>query len=443
VEVEHGRLDARADVEDAAVGAHRSEERSHDVADVDEVTRLQAVAEDRRLLAALHALEEDRDHAPLQACLLSWAVDVRQPQDDMAGPVDPVPAAEVLLAAELRDPVRGQRVARGVLRRRPVALAVDRAAGRGEDDLRAGLARRLQHAHGPEHVDLRVEVRPAHRGLDVGLGGEVEDDLGVSQLEAGADVALLEPRRGVHVLAFARGEVVDDDDLVASGDQGVDEMRADEPGAPCHDRAQGPYPRAPVFITFEGIDGSGKSTQARLLAEALAADGRDVVATREPGGTDAGERIRELILGGGPIAPWTEAALFAAARAQLVDEVIAPALARGADVICDRYLDSSLAYQGIARGLGIEHVLELNAHAIRGILPDRTFLLLVDPEESARRVPEPGDRIEREAGDFRARIAEAYRELAAAFPERIVALDGTRPPAELAQEILEGVRERS
>ena len=128
-------------------------------------------------------------------------------------------------------------------------------------------------------------------------------------------------------------------------------------------------------MTFEGIDGSGKSTQARLLAEALAADGRDVVATREPGGTEAGERIRELILSGPEIAPWTEAALFAAARAQLVEEVIAPGLARGADVICDRYLDSSLAYQGIARGLGVERVLELNVHAIRGILPDRTFLL--------------------------------------------------------------------
>jgi len=198
-----------------------------------------------------------------------------------------------------------------------------------------------------------------------------------------------------------------------------------------------------VFLTFEGIDGSGKSTQARLLAEALAADGRDVVATREPGGTDAGERIRELILSGPEVAPWTEAALFAAARAELVEEVIAPALARGADVVCDRYLDSSLAYQGIARGLGVERVLELNVHAIRGILPDRTFLLLVDPEESARRLREPGDRIEGEDEAFRARVAEAYEELAAAFPQRIVALDGTRPAAELAQEILEGVRQHS
>jgi dTMP kinase len=198
-----------------------------------------------------------------------------------------------------------------------------------------------------------------------------------------------------------------------------------------------------VFITFEGLDGSGKSTQATLLAEALAGDGRDVVATREPGGTELGERIRELLLADAPIAAWAEAALFAAARAQLVEEVIAPALGRGADVVCDRYLDSSLAYQGIARGLGLERVLELNLHAIRGLLPDRTFLLLVDPQESARRVGESGDRIEREDDDFRARVDTAYRELAEFFPQRITTIDGTRPPREIAEEILGELRQRS
>ena len=198
-----------------------------------------------------------------------------------------------------------------------------------------------------------------------------------------------------------------------------------------------------MFVTFEGLDGSGKSTQAELLAEALAADGREVVATREPGGTELGERVRQLLLGGGEVAPWAEAALFAAARAQLVESVIAPALERGADVVCDRYLDSSLAYQGIARRLGLEHVLQLNLHAVRGLLPDRTFLLLVDPAESARRVGEGGDRIEREDDDFRVRVDAAYRELAEFFPQRITTIDGTRPPREIAEEILGELRQHS
>src|SRR5919204_4728971 len=111
-----------------------------------------------------------------------------------------------------------------------------------------------------------------------------------------------------------------------------------------------------MFVTFEGLDGSGKSTQAQLLARRLERLGRDIVATREPGGTPLGEQVRALLLDGPEMAPWAEAALFAAARAELAERVIRPALERGADVVCDRYIDSSLAYQGSARGLGVDAV---------------------------------------------------------------------------------------
>jgi dTMP kinase len=197
-----------------------------------------------------------------------------------------------------------------------------------------------------------------------------------------------------------------------------------------------------VFVTFEGLDGCGKTTQAELLREALVGDGRDVVLTREPGGTELGEGIRTLLLDSATPTTWAEAALFAAARAELVHGVIAPALERGADVVCDRYIDSSLAYQGIARDLGVERVLALNLPAIRGLLPDRTFLLLLDPSEAANRSGAT-DRIEREGDEFRQKVDAAYRELAAMFPRRIVALDGSRPAGELAEEIHGQLRELS
>jgi dTMP kinase len=188
-----------------------------------------------------------------------------------------------------------------------------------------------------------------------------------------------------------------------------------------------------MFVTFEGVDGSGKSTQSRLLAERLRAEGRDVVLTREPGGTSVGEQIRELLLHGEEMAPWTEAALFAAARAQLVEEVIRPALARGADVVSDRYLDSSLAYQGVARGLGVEPVLELNLLATSGLLPDRTFLLALPPEEAAARRGDRPDRIEREGSAFADEVDRAYREIARTFAERVAVVDAGQNPEDIAE----------
>jgi dTMP kinase len=197
-----------------------------------------------------------------------------------------------------------------------------------------------------------------------------------------------------------------------------------------------------VFVSFEGTDGSGKSTQAGLLRAALAAEGRDVVLTREPGGTELGERIRRLVLDGPEMTAWAEAALFAASRAQHVEEVIRPALERGAVVICDRFVDSSLAYQGIGRGLGVDEVLELNLHATDGLMPDMTVLLLLDAGTAAARAGE-SDRLERAGDDFRRSVDAAYRELAERFPERIVTIDAIGSPEAIAREVHERLRDRS
>jgi len=189
-----------------------------------------------------------------------------------------------------------------------------------------------------------------------------------------------------------------------------------------------------VFVTFEGLDGSGKTTQARLLADSLSKE-REVIATREPGGTPLGERIRQVLLHGDDLSPWAEAALFAAARAELVAQVIRPALERGAAVVCDRYLDSSLAYQGIARGLGIDAVLQLNLAVVGGLLPERTFVILLDPAAAAKRTRRARDRIEREGEEFHASLDSAYRQLGQLYPERIVLLDGALSKRALAEQV--------
>jgi len=195
------------------------------------------------------------------------------------------------------------------------------------------------------------------------------------------------------------------------------------------------------FIAFEGGEAAGKSTQEALLAARLAEGGREVVRTREPGGTPAGEAIREVVLN--PrftgLDARAEALLFAASRGDHAAQVIRPALRRGAIVVCDRYVDSSIAYQGVGRGLGIERIRELSMWATHSLVPDLTVLLDIDPAIGLSRVTNP-DRLESESLDYHRAVRQAYLDLALAEPHRYLVLDGAGAREEVADRIWERVR---
>lgn len=193
---------------------------------------------------------------------------------------------------------------------------------------------------------------------------------------------------------------------------------------------------AGLFVTFEGVDRAGKTTQARMLHDAL---GERAVAVREPGGTEAGERIRSILKDGAiELDARAEALLFAAARAELVEQVIKPALAEGKVVVSDRYLDSSLAYQGEARGLGVDEVRRINAFATGGLEPDITFLLELDPADAAARGGET-DRFEDEGRALQDQVRDAYDRLARENPERWRRIDAARSPDEVHADVMEVV----
>lgn len=200
------------------------------------------------------------------------------------------------------------------------------------------------------------------------------------------------------------------------------------------------------FLSFEGIDGAGKGTQIDLLVEALTGMGLPPVVNREPGGTAIGQQIRSILLNAANthLQPTAELLLYFASRAQAVDEVILPALAAGELVITDRFTDSTLAYQGIARGLGAEVVLQLDAISCRGLTPDLTILLDIDPETSLARAASRNlatasteTRLDDESKDFHTRVRGGYLALANACPERILVVDGSRPPKDVANTIFE------
>lgn len=199
-----------------------------------------------------------------------------------------------------------------------------------------------------------------------------------------------------------------------------------------------------LFIAFEGGDGAGKSTQAARLSDALESRGLSVLRTREPGGTPVGEKLRSLVLdhGHGTIDPRTEALMFAAARAAHASQVIRPALVEGTVVITDRYIDSSVAYQGAGRGLGAEGVLSLNEWATEGLHPDLTVLLDVAPSDGRRRRTAGDateDRLESEPDDFHSAIRHAFLDLAAAAPASYLVLPANADIETLAARILERV----
>jgi dTMP kinase len=200
-----------------------------------------------------------------------------------------------------------------------------------------------------------------------------------------------------------------------------------------------------VFVTLEGIDRSGKTTQAALLTEAV---GPETLLLREPGGTDAGERIRALLKDPATdLDPRTELLLFCAARAELCARLVRPALDQGRDVVCDRFVDSTVAYQGAARGLGTDLVERLNEIAIAGSLPDVTVLLRIDPEgaesRGQQRLAEGGadgiDRFERQGIEFQRLVAAAYDDLASRHPERIAVVDAEGGVAEVHARVMEAV----
>lgn len=193
------------------------------------------------------------------------------------------------------------------------------------------------------------------------------------------------------------------------------------------------------FITFEGPEGGGKSTQVHRLAAALASQGYSVWTTREPGGTRVGELIRPILLGRQQerITPWSEALLFTAARAQHVAEVIRPRLERGEIVLCDRYSDSTLAYQGFGRGLDLETLRRLQEQATGGLRPDTTMLLNLPVETGLSRIPRPAqDRLDRETSAFHQRVRAGYQEMAAAEPRRWREVDASADPDQVAERIL-------